>query len=126
MRSDYAERARALVGTRFRLQGRSESGVDCIGLVLATYGIDPVTVRRNYRLRGGDRVEFEQGLTRHFRRVPPGQLRAGDVMLLRVAVDQLHLAVRTAAGFVHAHAGIRCVVETPGVPEWALLAVYRR
>jgi hypothetical protein len=34
--------------------------------------------------------------------------------------------VRTNAGFVHAHAGIRRVVETPGMPEWPLLAVYRK
>jgi len=27
---------------------------------------------------------------------------------------------------VHAHAGIRRVVETPGMPEWPVVAAYRR
>jgi hypothetical protein len=47
-------------------------------------------------------------------------------MLLVPGSDQVHLAVRTGEGFVHAHAGIRRVVETPGIPEWPLVAVYRR
>jgi hypothetical protein len=38
----------------------------------------------------------------------------------------MHLGVRTDQGFVHAHAGIGRVVETPGAPEWPVLAVYRR
>lgn len=126
MRTDFAERARALVGTRFRPQGRSELGLDCIGLVVATFGLDPEEIRRDYRLSGEDRAELEGGLARHFRRVPHKWLRAGDVMLGRIGGRQLHLAVRTADGFVHAHAGIRQVVETPGIPEWDLLGVYRR
>jgi hypothetical protein len=32
----------------------------------------------------------------------------------------------TENGFVHAHAGIGRVVETPGQPEWEILGVYRR
>jgi hypothetical protein len=40
--------------------------------------------------------------------------------------QQIHLGIRTAAGFVHAHAGIRRVVETPGTPAWPILAAYRR
>ena len=47
MRTDFAERARALVGTRFRPQGRSELGLDCIGLVVATFGLDPEEIRRD-------------------------------------------------------------------------------
>jgi hypothetical protein len=51
---------------------------------------------------------------------------AGDVMLFEVASDQVHLAVRTDAGFVHAHAGIGRVVETPGIPQWPVISAYRR
>jgi hypothetical protein len=47
-------------------------------------------------------------------------------MLMQVSDDQLHLGVRTAAGFVHAHAHLRRVVETPGLPEWPLLGAYRK
>jgi hypothetical protein len=53
-------------------------------------------------------------------------MRPGDVMLMSLGPQRMHLGVRTDAGFVHAHAGIRRVVETPGVPEWRLVAAYRR
>lgn len=126
MTIDHAARARALVGTRFRPQGRSAEGLDCIGVVLATFGIAADEVRRDYRLRGEWRAEIDAGLRRDFRAVPARQLRAGDVMLMKVAGDQLHLGVRTELGFVHAHAGIGRVVETPGRPEWQVLGVYRK
>lgn len=126
MSSDYAERARALVGTRFRPQGRSQTELDCVGVVLETFGIEADSVRRDYRLRGNHLPEITQALKAQFRSIPKAQLRAGDVMLLEVAKEQLHLAVRTDQGFVHAHARIGRVVETPGLPEWTLLGVYRK
>lgn len=122
---DYAERARALVGTRFRPQGRGSHGLDCVGVVLATFGLSPASARQDYRLRGDHETEAKQSLNRAFRLVAGNQPAAGDVMLMRVATDQVHLAVRTQGGFVHAHAGIGRVVETPGTPSWPLLGVYR-
>jgi hypothetical protein len=119
----YAERARALVGTRFRPQGRGDDGLDCVGLVLATFGLSADLVRRDYRLRGNHEAEARASLEGCFRRI--SKLAAGDVMLMRVAADQLHLGVRTKAGFVHAHAAIGRVVETPGMPDWPLLGIYR-
>ena len=126
MAIEHAGRARALVGTRFRLQGRSSEGLDCIGVVLATFGIDPAAARRDYRLRGEDPVELDAALLAHFRRLRARQLAPGDVMLMSVDKRQLHLAVKTADGFVHAHAGVRRVVETPGIPAWDVLGVYRK
>jgi hypothetical protein len=126
MRIDYAARARALVGTRFRPQGRSVHGMDCVGLALAVFGLEEGCVRSNYRLRGQHEREMRETLGTLFRRVPRTQLRAGDLMLLETGEAQLHVAVRTDRGFVHAHAGIRRVVETPGEPRWGLLAVYRK
>lgn len=126
MTIDYAARAKALVGTRFCAQGRGESGLDCVGVVLATFAIPTEAVRRNYRLRGDHLREVRETLNTYFRRVPKPQLRAGDVMLLAAGDEQLHLAVRTDRGFVHAHAGIRRAVETPGMPESPLLGVYRK
>lgn len=124
MTVDYAERARALVGTRFRAQGRGEGGLDCVGLILATFAISPADVRRDYQLRGVPFDEVRISLERFFRRLPKTHQRTGDVLLLAAGPDQPHLAVRTKLGFVHAHAGLRRVVETPGTPEWPLLAVY--
>ena len=127
MTIDYAARAQALVGTRFCAQGRGEGGLDCIGVVLATFDIPPDAVRRDYKLRDDHHLqEIRQQLEHHFRRVGSAGLRPGDVMLLKAGERQLHLAVRTMLGFVHAHAGIRRVVETPGTPHWPLLGAYRK
>lgn len=126
MKIDYAARARALVGVPFLAQGRGEGGLDCVGVVVETFGIQPETVRRNYRLRGDHLPEFTRCLDSEFRRIPNKQMRCGDLMLLAPRSDQLHLAVQTDRGFVHAHAGIRRVVETPGTPDWPLLGVYRK
>jgi lipoprotein Spr len=125
MAVEHAERARALVGTRFRLQGRGEHGLDCIGLVIAAFGLDAREFRRDYRLHGQHPRELETGLAAYFRRVAPHGARAGDVMLMAVDEQQLHLGVKTELGFVHAHAGIGRVVETPGAPDWPVLGIYR-
>ena len=124
MNDQFVAPARALVGCRFRPQGRSpELGLDCIGLACAVYGIPAEMVPRDYRLRGDFRDRIERELAARFRRV--WALRPGDLLLLSVAVDQLHLAVRTDLGFVHADAGLRKVVETPGSPPWPVISAYR-
>jgi hypothetical protein len=125
-REAYDDRARALVGTRFRPQGRDEQGVDCVGLVLLAFDIPVGEARRNYRMRGDHLREIVDGLKRHFRKISPAQVRPGDVLVMEAGPDQLHLGVRTREGFVHAHAGIGRVVETPGAPVWPVAAVFRK
>jgi murein DD-endopeptidase / murein LD-carboxypeptidase len=120
-------RAQALVGTRFRPQGRSpQHGLDCVGLLLCAFDLPREVARSDYRLRGKHRTEIEQGLRASFRRIPTKWRRAGDVLLLGVAQDQLHLAIASEDGFVHADARLGRVVETPGPPHWPILGVYRR
>jgi hypothetical protein len=126
MKRDYAERARRLIGTRFRPQGRDDTALDCVGLVLRTFDLPSSAARRDYRLRGEHLDEIEAGLLRYFRHVRTSVARSGDVMLMSVTPDQLHLGVCTPAGFVHADAGIGRVVETPGVPRWPVVGMYRR
>src|SRR5438067_6003395 len=69
MKSNYAERARALVGIQFRPQGRSDDGLDCIGVILRTFALEAGAARQNYRLRGDHRAELEAGLLGQFRRI---------------------------------------------------------
>lgn len=126
MSDDAVERARSLIGTRFRAQGRDPRlGLDCLGLAMVVYHVDGTAIRRDYRLSGDHRRELMAGLVQGFRRVGPSQQRAGDLMLIKVAAEQIHLAIKTDAGFVHADAQ-RGVVETPGAPGWPVLAAYRR
>lgn len=118
------ERARALVGVRFRPQGRTpELGLDCIGLAACVFGL--TDVRRDYRLRGGDMGSLALELIAGgFVRV--SEAAAGDVLVARAGPGQLHLVILTDAGFVHADAGLRRVVEVPGAVSWPVLGAWRR
>lgn len=127
MKPHYAARARALVGTRFRPQGRDPAlGLDCIGLILCVFDLPADQARQDYRMRGRHREEMMDALAKPFRRIARPRRRAGDVLLLQVAPEQLHLGVMTEAGLVHSDARRRKVVETPGAPPWPIVAVFRK
>ncbi len=126
MSNEVVDRARSLIGTRFRAQGRDPAlGLDCLGLAIAAYGADSSAIRSNYRLGGDHRRELMAGLAAGFRRIARTRARYGDLLLMRIAERQYHLAVRTDVGFVHADVR-RGVVETPGTPPWPMVAVYRK
>jgi murein DD-endopeptidase / murein LD-carboxypeptidase len=121
--SDIEAVARALVGARFRLHGRDPAtGLDCVGVVAVATGVE---APRGYALRGGCAAEVTKALLAHGF-VAVGEARAGDVLLMRTGPAQLHLGVKTESGLVHADAGLRRVVERPGVPEWEVLGIWRR
>ena len=121
------ERARALIGCRFRPQGRDpELGLDCIGLACAAYCIPVDGVPSDYRMRGDHRAALENALRSRFRKMAKSAAKAGDLILLKVATDQLHVAILTERGFVHADARLRRIVEVPGAPHWPILSVHRR
>jgi hypothetical protein len=114
-----AREALGLVGVPFRMHGRTEVGVDCVGLVaLAAWraghrGAAP----DRYSLRGGRVAQFEAWLAAAgLRRVE--RMQSGDVVLVQAGVRQFHLMVFAGAGFVHAHAGLRRVVAMPGESPW--------
>lgn len=115
-------RARALIGVRFRLHGRDPRfGLDCVGLAGAALGIDAPA---GYPLRTGDAGSVERGLAAAgLRRVDRAQ--PGDLLVLRAGPGQLHLAISTGGGIIHADAAARRVVERPDVP-WPPLSFWRR
>jgi lipoprotein Spr len=116
-------RARALVGVRFRPQGRSRAtGLDCIGVAAAA--IEAPNPPGDYALRGGSAARLAEGLAAAgLRRVEAAA--AGDVVVLAPGQGQLHLAVLTATGLVHGDAGLRRVVERPGPPPWPIASIWR-
>ena len=121
--SDVARAARALVGAGFRLHGReTDSGLDCVGVLAAATGLTGVP--SGYALRGGDPARVAALLDA--RLVRSDGRCAGDVLLFAVGAGQLHLAVATDTGLVHADAGLRRVVERPGVAPWVLIGAWRR
>lgn len=119
-----AAAARGCVGTRFRLHGREPAtGLDCVGVAafaLRSAGWAGV-VPSGYALRGGDPDRVAALLDRALVRDDG----VGAVLLLSVGAGQLHLAVRVEGGVVHADAGLRRVVERPGMLDWPVLGAWR-
>lgn len=121
--------AGALVGSPFRLHGRDPTtGLDCIGLLAAAFTALGASAKlpNSYRLRSRrlpDTSEIARccGFTR-----ADGLIEVGDVIICQVGPCQFHLAIAlTDEGFVHAHAGLKRVVVTPGPLPWPTLQHWR-
>jgi cell wall-associated NlpC family hydrolase len=122
-----AAAARGLAGVPFRLHGRSaETGLDCVGLaaLAAARGGHVCDPPRHYGLRGGQVDLFRQWLIAAGLR-PVRKGKSGDFVLVHVGPAQWHVMVKVPGGHVHAHAGLRRVVEMPGEPPWPVVGVWR-
>lgn len=111
-----------MVGVRFRLQGRDAvRGLDCVGLIWAAYhaaGV-PLIAPSFYPLRGwcARRVTGaldQSGLVR----ADDAPIKMGDAALVVGEAAQFHLGIMDAGRVIHAHAGLRRVVEAPLDKEW--------
>lgn len=113
--------ASALVGTRFRLHGRDAvTGLDCIGLVLVAYrqaGVDIAPVLEDYPLRGMALAAIIEAFTASGLTLREGAPYTGDIALIACGHGQYHTALIGPDSHIHAHAGLRRVVETPGWPD---------
>ena len=115
--------ARALIGTRFRPQGRTAAeGLDCIGL--AALAIDARNVPRDYALRGSSSRRLIDEL-QAAGLAAADSMAPGDVLVLSPGPEQLHLGIFTGNGLVHGDAGLRRVVERPLPLPWPVLGIWR-
>lgn len=120
---EIVARARALIGTRFRPQGRTAAeGLDCIGLV--ALAIDARNVPCDYALRGNATDRLAEGLKAAGLAVADS-MAPGDVLVLAPGVTQLHLGIFTGTGLVHGDAALRRVVERPLPFPWPILGIWR-
>jgi hypothetical protein len=117
------------VGVPFRLHGRSPGRMlDCVGLVEASLLAAGyrLSAPADYSLRG----EFS-GIIEHFmmanglRASSPDEIRIGDILVVTCGPQQTHLLIAVDTGAVHAHAGLRRVVFTPGPIAWPILQIWR-
>ena len=124
-----ADAAQAMVGTPFRLHGRDPAtGLDCLGLVaasIAAAGREPPQLP-GYTLRNLSIARFLGLLTELGLERVDGPERPGDILLARPAAGQHHLAIASrGGGFVHAHAGLGRVVESPAPLPWPIAGRWR-
>jgi len=124
---DIAARACALVGTRFRPQGRTpRDGLDCVGTAALAAGIPADRISRDYALRGQRLADIEHQLCDlGCRPVVGNVLDLGDVVVCRTGPAQYHMVIITPFGFVHADAGLRRVVQRPYPIPWTLIGAWR-
>lgn len=122
-----AKRARALVGTRFRPQGRRrEHGLDCLGLVAAAGNLPVELMPSGYRMRSEVAEDMlSLRLDDRVERIAAADAGAGDVLLVEAGPGQHHFLILLEHGFVHADARLGRVVETPGAVGWPVLAAWR-
>lgn len=103
-------------------------GVDCVGLVAACLASTGrvFDVPSRYRLRGdyddAVRAFFDDA---RFAPVRENAWQAGDIILVRIAPRQLHFAIITEQGAVHAHMGLGRVVLTPLPLPWGTVGHWR-
>jgi cell wall-associated NlpC family hydrolase len=124
---DMAARARALVGARFRPQGRDPArGLDCVGTAAAAAGVPPERVRRDYAMRGETLAAIERELIAFgCEPVAASAIRPGDIIVCEAGPAQWHLLIATATGYVHADAGLGLVVERLFPVRWPIVGVWR-
>jgi hypothetical protein len=119
--------ARVALGSRFRLHGRDPAlGLDCVGLVAVALAADghAGAIPADYRIRSGDPATVEAAL-RAAGLVPVARPAPGDVLLLCAGPEQLHLAIRSETGIIHADAMLRRVVERAGALPFPLVRAWR-
>lgn len=119
-------RAKTLVGTPFRLQGRDPGhGIDCVGLVVLACAINDAP-RPDYRRRGEHFACFIERSAPWLRRVSSKAARVGDIVLLHCGTRSWHVGIFTQDGLIHADPSAGRVVFRPGDLPGTLRAVLRR
>lgn len=120
--------ARAALGARFRLHGRAvEEGLDCVGLAAHAYAAAGYAgaVPSGYALRGGNPAKIAAQLAEAGLVPAAAPILPGDLLLFAAGPGQLHLAIASDTGIIHADAALRRVVERPGAPPWPRIGAWR-
>lgn len=127
----FAVAAQSLVGVPFRLHGRClVNGLDCVGLVassLGRAGAKTVTTPSGYALRNRSIDHLLGFATANGFAETNSPVWAGDLLLCAVSAAQFHLVIcgPDRRSYIHAHAGLRKVVSTPGDLPWSPLKHWR-
>lgn len=129
--SDHIEKARALIGTPWKHQGRNPAvGIDCIGMVTISLAIKEGTV--DYR-RDPSHGKLEAALEAQFGPpIPKEDMRHGDVVAIAYGkcVRHVGLVAQGAAGLNLIHTDqvvVNEVTEHPLDAKWLdrIKKVYR-
>ena len=115
--------ARCWLGVTWRHQGRTRSGIDCVGLVVC---VARSLCLSDYDSTGYSRRAQGQAFVEHFRSNMDGvaipDARPGDVLVFADRAYPCHCGFLTERlghpHLLHAHATRRQVIEEPYAGEW--------
>lgn len=116
-------RARAAVGSRFRLHGRDPAtGLDCVGLAGHAFGVS-ARLPTGYGLGARDPAWLVSVIATFG--LVPGEAGVGDLLLVSSGRGRLHFVIADgpgeACGGVHADLALGRVVERPGPLPWPMV-----
>jgi cell wall-associated NlpC family hydrolase len=121
-RQQIVDTARSYLGVRYKHQGRTKFGLDCLGLL--------VRVAHDLGLSTDDATDYGSVPdSRRLMRELDARLdvvlapQIGDVLLMRFDNNPQHLAIITDKGIIHSYAQARKVVEHGLNDEWSRLIV---
>lgn len=138
---DVIGAARRFLGAPFAHQGRSEAGLDCLGLLLVVadtlqlqfeqQAVSAIDVP-NYGHRP-DVIFLRKRLNHFLHEIDAAAAAPADVVLLKVNGSPQHLAILSdypmagERGMIHAYAPARKVIEHRYAPDWqrATYAAFR-
>lgn len=114
--------ARTWIGVKWRHQGRTREGVDCIGIIQCTAKVLALTSYDNTLYR---RVFDKDEITEHFRKaectpIPYLQAKQADILIIREFHIPYHCVLLSynEEYIIHAHAIRRKVVEELYTEKW--------
>lgn len=120
---DIIEAARRWIGVKWKHQGRTRSGIDCLGLIVLVakeLGISQVD-QKTYSPRP-DGSSLVKRFGEEMDEIPLTEIRQGDVILFADSSFPCHVAfVSEKYGkkyIIHAHATRRQVLEERYAYEW--------
>lgn len=124
---DFVAAARKRIGLPFVHQGRTEFGVDCVGLVVKSaeeIGVDTSGDKTNYsRLPHGVLLPVLDDIM--FR--VDGDWQVGDILVMKFLNEPTHVGIWTGENIIHSYSTLGKVVEHRMDDKWKrrVVAVYR-
>ncbi len=116
--------ARGWLGTKWRHQGRSKIGIDCVGLVIKVaeeLNYDVQMDRTDY-IRRSTGIDFVNHFKKHLVEKRIIEVEAGDILVFRETAFPYHSAIVGQNTFgltiIHAFAPRRKVVEEQYTDDW--------
>lgn len=126
-RDQIVDEARKWIGTPWKHQGRTKSGLDCLGLVVnVAKELNLSEADEKTYSRRPDGGELIKRFKKEMQQISLNDIQAGDVILFADTAYPCHVAIVSLKHgefhIIHAHATRRQVLEERYAYEWPVKA----